>query len=85
MLNTKFRKILLFLFLYYTSNIILYYIFDLQEVKNATLNAGFQYEETNLFNPGTNLGFSLTFNYYWLKSGLLSSIVLFLILRIKKG
>lgn len=82
-LNSKFKKILAFFFFYYISNILLWYIFDKEIVTNATLKYGMVTNNVNLFNPLTNFGYSIGFSYYWLKSGTISIILIYLLLKRK--
>jgi len=84
-LNSKFKKILAFFFFYYISNILLWYIFDRNFTNNAIIKYGLDNEidKVNILDPITNLGYSITFQYYWLKSGCISIVIMYLILRKK--
>lgn len=78
MLNSRLKKTILFFLIYYISNLCLWYFFDRSNNIKATNNAGLEYFETNLFNPLTNFGYSLSFNYYWVKSGIISIVIILL-------
>ena len=85
MLNSKLKKILAFIFIYYISNILLWFIFDRNFTNNAMIKFeyGNEIDKVNILDPFTNLGYSIGFNYYWAKSGFISIVIMYLILRKK--